>query len=416
MQTSSGVTTSACEKYTCDQEGTRYSFILREDLAFADGKPITGQNFLDRFLQVGQLQSSVGIRLNSIIGFEQLLRSGKAPSDFGVTAKGLTLQIYLSQPDYNLPCKLAHPSLSPLRLGNYVQRASGVYYTSFESELFVDMAPNPFHRHYSSKLKKLTFQVCKEPTQAIHLFEEGLAQATPACLFPYADKASLSQKEGYIEDSPLFYLALLPLKEDSRKLLLRHSLNNQIDRDDLAEAFHGGVIPVWNFHSDQVGPKEPLLPSEKEDLKISICYDDYYPNREILEKLGRQLKALGISLTLLKDDFENPGQVSGDFRLIIFSNYSGWPAQAYRQLCYSTLIINDDQALAQYQQLLKEYDMTQEGQASILDSLSSILREKAFVMPLVAMRSLYFVTPSLQNFRWSLPEWGKLFSASGADE
>lgn len=105
------------------------------------------------------------------------------------------------------------------------------------------------------------------------------------------------------KESPFFYDA------EKRKYVF-----SKINSNRILSLLSINLTPSeLNINYDQSSNKR------KDIVEISITYDDYYPNKIIVNELKRQLKENGIKVKLIKGDFKSPKEVS-DFRLYLFSD------------------------------------------------------------------------------------------------
>lgn len=99
------------ENYTVSADGLRYTFTLREGLAWSDGEPLTAADFVFAFQRLRQGSGSTAAReqFSAVAGMQEDGTLGvSAPDD-------RTVVITLSRTDPLLPEKLAEPEAFPCR-------------------------------------------------------------------------------------------------------------------------------------------------------------------------------------------------------------------------------------------------------------------------------------------------------------
>lgn len=99
------------ENYTVSADGLRYTFTLREGLAWSDGEPLTAADFVFAFQRLRQGSGSTAAReqFSAVAGMQEGGALGvSAPDD-------RTVVITLSRTDPLLPEKLAEPEAFPCR-------------------------------------------------------------------------------------------------------------------------------------------------------------------------------------------------------------------------------------------------------------------------------------------------------------
>lgn len=109
------------ESYTIDSQGMRYEFVLRKDLRFSDGAPVTAADFKwswERALDPTFDNSDAKRVFGNVIGIDSVL-SGESQDMEGVEIiDDLTLRITLETPRYDFVYLLADPVASVLHQGN----------------------------------------------------------------------------------------------------------------------------------------------------------------------------------------------------------------------------------------------------------------------------------------------------------
>ncbi len=101
------------EEWSANDDLTEFTFVLRDDVAFDDGSPITAADVVTTIDRVVDptTGSALALSLDAVRGYDER-RSGEADALAGVTAVDeRTVQIALNRPDASLPEVLAHPAL-----------------------------------------------------------------------------------------------------------------------------------------------------------------------------------------------------------------------------------------------------------------------------------------------------------------
>ena len=100
------------ESWSTDDDGSSYTFHIRDGVLFHDGTPVTSQDFrfsLERALDPANQSPSAPVFLNDILGAEAFL-GGEAQSVSGIEAiSDLDLKITLEAPRAYFISKITHP-------------------------------------------------------------------------------------------------------------------------------------------------------------------------------------------------------------------------------------------------------------------------------------------------------------------
>lgn len=111
------VVAAAAESWDVSDGGRTFTFRLRQGMTFHDGTPVTSKDFAFAFDRIAAKAnaSDLAYTLEDIRGFAEVNQLGDASHLSGVrTPDPLTLVIELSDPFYDFPVVLTHPSLVPV--------------------------------------------------------------------------------------------------------------------------------------------------------------------------------------------------------------------------------------------------------------------------------------------------------------
>ena len=114
------VVAGAAESWESSDGGRTFTFRLREGMSFHDGTPVTSKDFAFAFDRIARKSSAsdLAYTLEDVQGFVEVNQLASAKHLSGVrTPDPLTLVIGLSEPDYDFPVVLTHPSLVPVPAG-----------------------------------------------------------------------------------------------------------------------------------------------------------------------------------------------------------------------------------------------------------------------------------------------------------
>lgn len=108
---------AAAESWSVSEGGRTFTFKLRAGMSFHDGTPVTSRDFAFGFDRIAAKAnaSDLAYTLGDVEGFVEVNQLGRGRHLSGIrTPDPLTLVIRLSEPFYDFPAVLTHPSLVPV--------------------------------------------------------------------------------------------------------------------------------------------------------------------------------------------------------------------------------------------------------------------------------------------------------------
>ena len=257
---------------------------------------------------------------------------------------------------------------------------------------------------------QITFRKYAHRDIAFSAFNRGEVNLTCNTMFSYGNIAQvISSPAFHIEPTRIFMVITKdsPPEVNARPTALT-TLNSFINRAEISKVFNRGLRPAtFLYPRSQTSDKATYLidddpPSVMGDDgfkgTLSIVYNDYFPNREILEEISKSLVDHGILCELVRDDFLNPSK-RGDMRLVLVSCATLHPLEYFLPYCASVSFSKDPNTRDQYLTILEE--MVKCRSASGLQALSKkateILVKESILLPLFEVRSLYLKDESLQH-------------------
>lgn len=166
---------------------------------------------------------------------------------------------------------------------------------------FYHLTPNEYFPGASER-PELIFRVQEDVDGAPERFRRGEADITCSTAFPlrqlheWRDNAALRSAPTGI------YMQLEPNSKVEGPLTdpsVRIAMLDCIDLTEIAQDFAGGLKPAVHVSSARRIACDAAMPS-----RIRVCYNDFYPNLEVLEKLCQQWRQrLGIRTELVERDY-----------------------------------------------------------------------------------------------------------------
>jgi oligopeptide transport system substrate-binding protein len=320
------VVPAAARSWEIGNEGRRFTFHLRKDLRWHDGRPVTADDFRAAFDRIALRKnaSDLAYTLERVEGFIQVNRLGSAKHLRGVQAPDDdTLVIELTQPYYDWPTVLTHPGLVPIPkqaerdIDQFLSKpvGNGSFqmarpWTSGEPVLlksFADAIKPPF-------LDGIRFFPFEDAAASWAAFDDGDLDVAevPVGRFDYA-------AETYGQDGvkPLlagYYYGLNLRSKNLRKDRLRKAVTLAIDREEVADEIYKqtmqaprGVIPAGlpGFEDDSCGSLCEYDPDGAESLvsnlgskerKVRLEFTRGDPHGRIAETIAGDLRAAGFDV------------------------------------------------------------------------------------------------------------------------
>lgn len=112
------IVTGQAKQYHVSADGLTYTFTLRDDIYWSDGKPVTAHNFVYswRRLVDPATASAYNYMISMVANADEIMSGEKSPVELGIVAlNDKTLQVYLKNPCTYFLEICAFPSCVPLR-------------------------------------------------------------------------------------------------------------------------------------------------------------------------------------------------------------------------------------------------------------------------------------------------------------
>jgi MarR-like DNA-binding transcriptional regulator SgrR of sgrS sRNA len=384
---------SACASYGRSRSGHRHAFQLRHDLAWSDGRRVTGDDYAGALDAILHGRSPHAARLRSI---ERVSVEREGEGD--------RLVIETRWPDQHLAAKLAHPSCSPFGNVSATHRAAGPFIEVERDDRGSVLRRNRFHRTaHTRDTSVLRFEICDSADDGIERYLKGAADATCPALFPYRRLEDLRDRHDFMRPTSNTFVVLLPASPRALDPGLRKRVQSAIDRKRIASRLAGALTAIRGFtasgasySTDACSAMEPRLVELVEPLVIA--YDDFSPNGEIARHVRSDLLRTGMDATLCVDSYARPWR-SCDFRMVVLVSSPADPSAMFVHLGLTPAVALDEERRDRYWQLIREYDQSADG-AESLAALDAMVEEHAYAIVVGRLEQYYLKTPALRHFRW----------------
>lgn len=355
----------ACSEYTIRKRGKLYLIKLRTDLFDFNGRQIQAADYSAVLNNARTLDTNIKYLLDNIAD---------------IRTDGLLLTIYLHKSDYQFYKVLSKINFSPV---------SGPFYIKQISKTEIILAPNKYYRTYTNGTKGLRFGLYDNKQKIDFSCNTNLTET-----FIKKHRNDLSIYPSFITISLAFINPELLQPEHS---CLRQTLLQNINADTIAQK-HTTLHPTNTFCESVNHPTAYMHSKSIQDLnkrEISIGYDNFYPNIQILKAVKQQLLHAGITVKLVRDDYYNP-KYNYDLKLMLsYPDYIDDIA-FYRSQYFLTLLRLS--CGGRHIRIVKKLYRPTIKQ-NILVSLNKIMLDNALIIPLFKLDSAYISENTRFDFR-----------------
>lgn len=334
----------AAESWTVSDDGTVYTFKLRQGATWSDGSPVTAEDFVYAFRRLED--PATGAEYASmlyVVKNGEEVNTGKAkPEELGVKAvDDQTFEVTLKSPTPYFLEMLTHQSTYPvnraaieklgddwIKPGNLV--SNGAYtLAEFIPNDHIKLVKNPkFHDAANVKIDVVNYFPTEDRSTAIKRFEAGELDSNDD--IPTEQMTDLKAKFGdQLRIGPYlgtYYYAIKTDKAPWDNVELRNAISMAIDRDFLAEkVWQNSMIPGYSMVPPGIEGYESAMASfadksqiDREDeakaileklgygpnnpLKMEIRYNTSENHKNTAVAIQEQLKPLGVEVSLINTD------------------------------------------------------------------------------------------------------------------
>jgi oligopeptide transport system substrate-binding protein len=340
----SEVIPGAAESWTVSDDGTVYTFKLRQGVTWSDGSPVTADDFVFAFqrLQDPKTAAEYASMLQKVKNAKEVNAGKMKPEELGVKAiDANTLEITLVAPTPYFLEVLTHQSTYPVskaavekygddwvKPGTLV--SNGAYtLAEWVPNDHIKLVKNPkFYDAANVKIDVVNYIPTEDRSSAMKRYEAGELDSYDD--LPTEQLADLKAKFGdQVRVAPYlgtYYYAIKTDKAPWDNVELRNAISMAIDRDFLAEKVWGNsmtpaysMVPPgiqgYNTSPAAFADKSQIDREEEaakileklgygpdKPLKMEIRYNTSENHKNTAVAIQEQLKPLGIEVTLLNTD------------------------------------------------------------------------------------------------------------------
>lgn len=345
-------------------DGMRLELTLEPGLTWDDGEPVVARDFARGALKA--------IEANAFLRKFVFRRLTKLDAEDG------TLVATFSRPNYRAADFFSLPNFVPFRAPG---RCSGAY-------VMTSTAPGAYryrrHAFAAAPLESFFVKEVRSPEENLLQFERGVLDVTSDTAFPFDRWQELKDHPNFASrDAGLRAVLLFKgvLASPSARAV-RADIARIARETDLAPVLGGACARI-------AAPAPGLAPAPAGHASFRLAYDAFYPNREVCERLARDLEARGgHSVELVEDDYYAPYQ-DYDMKLCIIRDLAPGRYLRYAAMPFNSAIKADPAlqqgVLASLDRLESESSET----AARYAELDGLLSGHAAEIPLFSLPSCY---------------------------
>ena len=425
------------ERWTSTKDKKIWTFFLRKDVLWTDGKKLSSQDFVsawERLLnpKTGSEYAYFLFPIKKAQEYNQGLI--KDFTKVGVKAgdKG-ELIIELKKGLFYFPYLLTHPSTFPIRKDIINQKKSlwtapqnivslGPYKLSrWDHDKALILIRNEQYYGQKPPVKKVVLYIIPDETTIMNLYSGGLLDAARPLLS--RDLPFLKQRKDHHTNRSLmlYYYGFNVLAEPLKNPKMRQAIAHAINRREIVKLLNRGdkVLKSWIpegllAHNPNLGlafdpqkAKKLIQQMNMENLpKIQIFYNSTADHKLIAENIQAQLKKnIGLKVELnsqewktylhrlkIKEvelfrlgwlaDYPDPDNFMNLMTSFSENNHTGWKNKKFDELILKAMAVEDSS------QRKKLYDQAQK----------ILLEEETAVFPIFTTVSHLLISPRIKNF------------------
>lgn len=442
--TAATVIPGVAESWEISEDGTVYTFRLRDNARWSNGDPVTAEDFVFALRRIQDPATAAGYAniLYPILNAAAINRGEMDKEELGARAVDeRTLEITLEAPTPYFLELLTHQTALPLhrpsveahgdaftRPGNLVSNGAFTLQAFVPNDRITLVANPHFHAADEVSIDVVNYIPFEDRAACVRRFEAGEVQSCSD--LPTEQLADLRGRLGdQVRIAPYLGIYYLPVKTTKPVLSdprVRRAISLVIDREFLAEEIWSGtMIPAYSLVPPGIanyvdGVQLPYADEDildREDrarellaeagvaegsLTVDLRYNTSENNRNTMTALGEMLRSIGINSTLTEMEGATYFpflRADGDFDIA----RAGWIGDYNDPQNFLFLYESDNLGFNYPRWANEDYDalMAQAAQETDLDARAEILAdaERLFLEHVPAIPILYYTSRSLVSPR-----------------
>jgi hypothetical protein len=388
----------ACLDYSNTNSGTKHTFVLRNDLYFSNGDNVRPIDYFNTIKIIQSTQTPL----------KYLFANIKS-----MVCEGNSLIVELNKPNYSFYMLFSKYNITPIK----DNLTSGPYFIEEVNKKFYLLKRNTYFRNTTPHVEyeEIKFIKSTDFVHDINLYKKGILDITCNTMFPHWE-ISRYNKELNIYPNNIF-VSLDFIKEDylsDKYVNLRKAILMSINRTEICQKFCNMFLIANDYFLDNYFEQKDSIYNPNYSIHyiksiykknnkntISIGYDEFYPNKEILIYIKHYLEYLGLNITLVADDFFNP---SYNYDLRLNLNYPDFTDNMafYTSPYFLSALYKDSVKFDTYYKIYKSVLNSKAGRDNYINlkKMNQIVLDRAIRIPLFKMNSIYLASNKLNNFNF----------------
>ena len=294
---------AAAESWTVSDGGRRFTFKLRQGMTFHDGTPVRSKDFSFAFDRITRKSSAsdIAYALEDVQGFVEVNQLGESQHLSGVrTPDPNKLVIELSEPFYDFPKILTHPSLVPVP-----ERAVAKQ----DRFLTTPVGNGPFHIaqawapgdpvllkafvgfYETPELDGIRFQTFADAAASWLPFTNGDIDVAEVPAGEIEAAREAYGDAGFMPFLASYSYGLNLRSEELKDIRIRRAVNKAIDRETIVRTVYRGsmqlprgIVPIG-------------MPGFQENICVGVCEYDEAGAKKIVSKLKKKQRSLTLEFS-----------------------------------------------------------------------------------------------------------------------
>lgn len=417
--TENTIQTLAAKSWSASEDYSIYEFVLHDALYWANGEKVNALDYCRAFnFILTDKCSRFRSMLTDVIGYDEII-AGKSSSLSGMECEKNIIRFRLSNPSYFFPLYLSLPVFSPLSAIDQ-ELFCGAYSISAVADFEVKLSRNKYFDldKQSAPINTITFthQVNDSDPFALEAFNQGTVDVTSDTSFPYDKYLQYANQESVMQEYNVDISCILSENKNVSPELTK-LITYGINREYIVEKLHG--IPEINCgyhhlfdrknrseHDYLYNKKLAIEFSSKIDnsVEITIAYENFYPNLEILNLIADQLMDIGVRFKFLVEEY-GARNIHSHYRLELRKSPIPDPLFFYKSASKSKRLITSTENKDHFINLLNKYQKTlnESERLFIAMEMDSMLIQLGQYVPILKIPGIYLKNPILKNSSLFMP-------------
>lgn len=394
--------------WEASRDNKYFEFLLSDDLYWSNGKKIKAEDYYKTFKMIlSDTHNRYRSMLSDILGY------GSTDHDEiqGIEYTDKTIIFKLKQSNYFFPMLLSFPVFSPLDTSGSENISGGSYFIDSLNNETARLKRNRYFKINSknSSIDEIVFKYKKNNTDPFVLdaFDKGEVDVTCDTAFPYDKYSHYLNHNEYLEESDTGIICMLTANKSASRPITK-AIVHGIDRTEIVRRLNNAPSINCGFHTifvKEPNAKKDTLHNKDKAFEllsknscvdvITIAYENFYPNYEILTIIESQLSAFGLRFKFIEEEYGVRDAIT-HYRLSLRKSPVPDPLLFYKNEIKN--IMNTIEKL-NFSNLLKEYQSVSDAylRKKVAIEMDAILINSGHYVPILKIPGIYLKNPRIKN-------------------